>query len=59
VTGVSGVLDNILHLSPLWLPGTAMLPVFLESAIFIGFLASGGDSGRAGRGRRLARLLLR
>jgi len=35
-----------------------MLPVFLESAISIGFLAPGGDRGRAGRGRRLVRLLL-
>lgn len=36
-----GVLDNILHLSPLWLLGTAVLPVFLEDAIFIGFLIPG------------------
>lgn len=36
-----GVLDNILHLSPLWLLGTAVLPVFLEDAIFIGFLVPG------------------
>jgi hypothetical protein len=38
---VCGVLDNILHLSPLWLLGTAVLPVFLEDAIFIGFLVPG------------------
>jgi len=38
---VSGVLDNILHLSPLWLLGTAVLSVFLEDAIFIGFLVPG------------------
>jgi hypothetical protein len=39
--GVSGVLDNILHRSPLWLLGTAVPPVFLEDAIFIGFLVPG------------------
>jgi hypothetical protein len=38
---VCGVLDNILHLSPLWLLGIAVLPVFLEDAIFIGFLVPG------------------
>lgn len=38
---MSGVLDNIFHLSPRWLLGTADLPVFLEDAIFIGFLVSG------------------
>jgi len=56
-TGVCGVLDNILHLRPLWLLGTVVLRVFLEEVIFIGFLVPGCDRGRAGRGRRLARLL--
>jgi hypothetical protein len=35
------VLDNILHLIPLWLLSAAVLPVFLEDAIFIGFLEGG------------------
>lgn len=41
---MSGVLDNILHLSPLWLLGTAVLPVFLEDGIFIGFLVVPGET---------------
>jgi hypothetical protein len=60
---VCGVLDNILHLRPLWLLGTVVLRVFLEEVIFIGFLVPGeiaavlagvGQAVRRGAAERLA-----
>lgn len=38
---MSGLLDNILNLNPLWLLSVSALLVFAEDAIFIGFLIPG------------------
>lgn len=39
--GVSSLLDRILNLDPVWIIGVAGLMVFLEDAIFIGFVVPG------------------
>jgi membrane-associated protein len=38
---VSGILDNLLNLDPVWLLSVAALLVFAEDAIFIGFVIPG------------------